>query len=76
MGKSKQLKVCINSKGEHTVIAAPAGCEPKTEKLKPPYDFPIYEFRFMLAECKPPVVVKEIPPPSTAPVYKAKRKKH
>jgi len=52
MGTSKQLKVCINSSGEHTVIAAPIGCDAKTEKLKPPYDSPHYEFRFMLAECK------------------------
>lgn len=76
MGKAKQLKVCINSDGEHTVIAAPPGCEPKTEKLKPPYDFPIYEFRFMMAECKPAIVVEEIPQDQKAPNYKkAKRKK-
>jgi hypothetical protein len=66
MGTSKQLKVCINSSGEHTVIAAPIGCDAKTEKLKPPYDFPLYEFRFMLAECKAEnvtaVVVEEAKP--------------
>lgn len=52
MGKAKQLKVCINSKSKHTVVAAPAGCEEKIERLAPPYDFPIYEFRFMLGDCK------------------------
>jgi hypothetical protein len=52
MGTAKQLKVCINSEGEHTVLAEPPGCEAKIEKLKPPYDFPSFEFRFMLAECK------------------------
>lgn len=80
MGTSKQLKVCINSTGEHTVIAAPPECEAKTEKLKPPYDFPLYEFRFMLAECKAAntpveIVVEEIPQPAPAP-RKAKRKKY
>ncbi|WP_411725784.1 hypothetical protein [Methyloglobulus sp.] len=75
MGKARQLKVCINSKGEHTVIAEPPGCEAKTEKLKPPYDFPIYEFRYMLAECK----AANAPPPTPvkAPTHrKTKRKKH
>lgn len=48
----KQLKVCINGNANHTVVAEPEGCEPKTEKLEPPYDDPIYEFQFMLGECK------------------------
>lgn len=52
MGRAKQLKVCIDSGAEHTITAEPPGCEAKIEKLKPPYDFPIYEFRFMMAECK------------------------
>lgn len=52
MGRAKQLKVCIDSSAEHTVIAEPRGCDAKIEKLKPPYDFPVYEFRFMLAECQ------------------------
>ncbi len=63
MGKAKQLKVCIDSSAEHTVVAEPPGCEAKIEKLKPPYDFPIYEFRFLMAECKAaesqPVAVPE-----------------
>lgn len=53
MGRAKQLKVCIDSSAEHSVTAEPPGCDAKIEKIKPPYDFPIYEFRFMLAECKP-----------------------
>ncbi|MFI3190280.1 hypothetical protein BCS42_06970 [Crenothrix sp. D3] len=80
MGTSKQLKVCINSTGEHTVIAAPTNCEPKTEKLKPPYDFPIYEFRFMLAECQAAKVqsesvVEETPQPEKVVKHKSKHKK-
>ncbi|WP_347989659.1 hypothetical protein [Methylomonas sp. AM2-LC] len=52
MGRAKQLKVCIDSSAQHTVVAEPPGCEAKTERLRPPYDFPVYEFRFMLADCK------------------------
>jgi hypothetical protein len=52
MGQAKQLKVCINSKAKHTVVAEPPGCVSKTESIAPPYDFPIYEFRYMMAECK------------------------
>jgi|APLak6261659120_1056016.scaffolds.fasta_scaffold04233_2 hypothetical protein len=52
MGRAKQLSVCIDSQGEHTVIAKPPNCDEKTEKTKPPYDFPVYEFRFMLGECQ------------------------
>lgn len=48
----KQLKVCIDSKTNHTIVAEPEGCDSKTEKLEPPYDKPIYEFQFMLGDCK------------------------
>lgn len=48
----KQLKVCINSKSNHTIVAEPDGCAPKTERLEPPYNAPIYEFQFMLGDCK------------------------
>lgn len=79
MGRAKQLKVCIDSSTEHTVTAEPPGCEAKVEKLKPPYDFPIYEFRFMMAECKTaeplPVAVpetREITPKKSKSKAKAK----
>lgn len=52
MGRAKHLKVCIDSEGDHTVIAEPPGCEAKIEKLKPPYNFPMLRFQFMMAECK------------------------
>ena len=70
MGRAKQLKVCINSKAKHTVVAKPDGCDEKTEKMQPPYDFPIYEFRFMLAECK------GTPSPAPTPPTKPKKPKH
>lgn len=67
MGKAKQLKVCINSKAKHTVVAKPEGCVEKTDKMQPPYDFPIYEFRFMLAECNHTAA------PAPTPTTKAKK---
>jgi|GEM_PF-2885133 len=82
MGAAKQLKVCINSSGEHTVKAEPPGCDAKVERIKPPYDFPIYEFRYMLAECheaNAPAapVVEAVPELINIPVKrKSKRKSH
>lgn len=70
MGQAKQLKVCINSKAKHTLVAAPPGCEEKIEQMAPPYDNPIYEFRFMLAECK-----GASSPTTTAPQKKSTRKR-
>ena len=66
MGQAKQLKVCINSKAKHTLVAAPPGCEEKIEQMNPPYDNPIYAFQFMIAECKPA---------TTAPQKKSTRKR-
>lgn len=80
MGVAKQLKVCINSSGEHTVVAQPANCTAKVEKLKPPYDFPIYEFRYMLAECQiaappTPILAPTTLTPSAKP-SKSSRKRY
>lgn len=68
MGRAKQLKVCIDSKGEHSVTAEAPGCEAKIEKLKPPYDFPVYQFQFMMAECK--TAISQAPQPMPKPVKK------
>ena len=70
VGRAKQLKVCVNGKAKHTVVATPPGCDEKIESLSPPYDFPMYEFRFMLAECK-----GASSPTTTAPQKKSTRKR-
>lgn len=48
---AKLLKVCINNKREHTIVAAPNNCTKKTEMLEPPYNNTFYEFQFMKGEC-------------------------
>jgi len=50
------------------VTAEAPGCEAKIEKLKPPYDFPVYQFQFMMAECK--TAVSQAPQPMPKPVKK------
>lgn len=72
MGRAKQLRVCIDSKADHTVTAAPSGCEAKVEKLKPPYDYPLYEFRFLMAEC---ARNNEAPVPAKSPQPSSNNKK-
>lgn len=73
MGRAKQLKVCIDSKGDHTVTAEAPGCEAKIEKMTPPYDFPVYQFQFMLAECK--TEESQVLQPMPQPVKKQVRRK-
>ena len=48
---TKLLKVCINNKREHTIVAQPTDCKKKIEVLEPPYNNTFYEFQFMLGEC-------------------------
>lgn len=75
MGRAKQLKVCIDSSAEHLVVAQPPYCDEKTEKLKPPYDYPSYEFRYMLAECKEPApTTTQAVEPAITGKTKSKRK--
>ena len=48
---AKLLKVCINNKREHTIVAQPIDCKKKMEVLEPPYNNTFLEFQFMMGEC-------------------------
>ena len=47
----KLLKVCINNKREHTIVAEPIDCKKKMEVLQPPYNNTFFEFQFVMGEC-------------------------
>lgn len=57
MGVGRSFFVKING-NEHTVVAAPEGCESKEESIRPPYNHQVpLRFTFLIGECNKSQVV-------------------